>query len=188
MINLMVMFNIFSDAQVKIFNKDPIKLSFETNGYNFFRGYKGLIGKPPEAFLKLVAVKNNKRTLISNASELKGYVKIITENEALEFVRFLTNINTHYLFDDVNYIEVLDKNEKADTSCGLIDHENYLKFKLFKPKTAKDKSGFIIERCLYNTKREIFQSIEKVGFDGSYSIKINKIIIKDYPLQYPYYE
>lgn len=185
---LTVILNMYADDEIKIFDKTPVKVSFETNGYVFFKGFKGPFGKPPEAFLKLIAVKDNKKIMLEKTSSLKGYVKIKNDEEALEFVRLFTGINSHYLFDDVNYIEVFEKNENKNTYVGLIESENYKKLNLFKPVIIKDKNGFIIERCLYNTKREIFHGIEKIGFDGEYTITVKKIIAKDYSLQYPYYE
>jgi len=58
--------------------------------YRFYRGCKGEIGQPLEAFLKLVAVKGETKKILSSVKSLEGYVKIDSENVAPAFVGLFT--------------------------------------------------------------------------------------------------
>src|SRR5437667_11938521 len=88
-----------------ILKDEPIATSFDRRGYTFYKGGRGVIATPMEASLELVAVKGGARTVIKRVADLQGMVVVDTPEQALEYVRFFTSPETHYLFTDVNFIE-----------------------------------------------------------------------------------
>jgi hypothetical protein len=175
-------------------NSPPLKISLETNGWIFFQGYTDdETGKPPQAFLKLIAVKGKEKNVLSNTKSLEGYFWIKTEENALEFVRLFTNFNTQYLFRDADWIELKKKSKDSERESipGYIEESEFEKLKLFEPRVTrikKKKYVFVVERCLLNSKGEVFQTRETVWENGAYNIEIVKIIAKETDLQYPFYE
>lgn len=187
----------FSSSAVAIDNiwiseKDgPIKVAFDTNGYVFYKGTDGIMGSPVQAFFKLVAVKGDKKIILPKTTSFKSYASLNKPEEALAFVRLFTNLDTHYLFKDSDWIEVF--NGKTDILGGEmypggVFKNDWEKFGLFEPKITTTADGFLIERCLLNSKKEIFHSEERVGIDGEYSMKIKSIIQKNSEAPFPWYE
>jgi hypothetical protein len=130
--------------------KSPIKVSFDTKGHQFFKGTDGELGTPAEAFLKLVAVKGDEKTILPATQSLKGYVVLKTPSDALEFVRLFTNLDTQYLFKDADWIEVKNGGTdivEGERGFGEMLNFEYQKFALFGPKVEAAGGGFVIERC-----------------------------------------
>lgn len=189
----------------KIILYSQISVSFQTNGYNFYQGnYSGRINDPAEGSLKLIAVKDNKQVILPSVNSLKGYVILRTNSDALEFVRLFTSIDTHYLFEGGEGIEVKDAGyddpmqlrddghggllQGGGLSYGELTNKKFKELGLFAPKVQKVQNGFIIERCLVNYERDIIHSVETVKSDGEYSIKIKKIIAAKVDISLPFYE
>lgn len=185
---------LWAQQDEKIILDRQISVSFETNGYKFYKGYySGRISETVEAFLKLVAVKDNKQVILPSINSLKGYVILKTNSDALEFIRLFTSLDTHYLFGGAEYIEVKDAGyddlrQYGGLSYGELTSRKFKEFGLFEPKVQKIQGGFIIERCLVNYERDIIHSVETVKSDGEYSIGIKKVIAKKVNILLPSYE
>jgi hypothetical protein len=169
-----------------ILEKEPIRVSFDTKGYSFYKGGKGLLGSPVESYLRLIAVKKKDNVEISSVSDLIYRVVIKSPQEALEFVRLFTSIETHYLFPKIHYIEPVIA---VDTQgLGEYSGEYRERMNLEKAKTSQEKDYFVIERNLLDRAGKLFRAIEHVGRDGAYSL-IKKTIIDDAaPISYPIYQ
>ena len=169
-----------------------IKVPFETNGYTFFQGEDGEGGGLPlEAFLKLVAVKGNRRTILHRTTSLRSYVKLKNGNEALAFVRLFTDENSHYLFKDSLGIEIrhVPSALSAFVKNATMSTSRFKELGLFDPRVRKTANGsFVIERFILTPKREIVQTEETVESDGRYTATIIKRLGKDARMNFPRYE
>lgn len=166
---------------------EPISVSFDTKGYRLFKGCRGILGSPSEAFLCLVMVKEDKKILLQRTSELKGHVLIRTKEEALGFVRLFTSLNTHYLFSDSNYIEP-SSSDDDNAGIGVYSKIYEKKMKLNPVRTQVEGSNYVIERNLADQTGKLIRVTERVGSDGSYRIEHEELIDANSPVIYPVYE
>lgn len=163
-----------------------IPVSFDTKGYTFYKGGKGIPGTPMEKFLQLVAVKGDDKVLIPTIPDLKGRVVIKSPEEALEFVRLFTAPDTHYLFRDSRYIE---PNLMSTTPTIVEYSDDYQKqMNLQPPETGREDSVFTIQRNLVTAPRRLIRARERVGADGEYSIVETQVIDEHSPISYPLYQ
>jgi len=178
----------------RIWLEKPLAVPFQTNGYTLYRGTKGCeIGLPPEAFLKLVAVKTELdgekyKIVLPKTTSLKGYAAIKTPEDALALARLFTDLNTHYLFEDSEWLEIAHSTEKGKLSWAWLPTVEFTRLGLFAPKVKKENNRFVIERCLLNSRHEIVRSKETIAKDGGYVIQIEAVMAVRNDVIYPFYE
>lgn len=187
--------SIVSAENLPIWLDKEVTVSFETNGYKFYSGYYGEMGDPAEAFLKLIAVKDDQKIILQSTTSLKGYVSIKNEEEALEFVRLFTNPETHYLFEDSDWIEIMHSNTDilgGELLPGMLLKSDFEKLGMFEPQVTRIKKKtdvFIIKRCVLNSKNKILTTREVVWANGDYSSEIiSKSENTSNGLWFPFYE
>ena len=135
----------------------PIPLSSLVNGWKLYEGGGVMFGLPAEAFAKLVAVKGDERRILYRTTSLAGYVRIRTEEQALELVRLFTNLETHYLFEDFSETEVKLAHGKPELS-ELAEAE-YRRLKITEPSVRRDGNWFVITRYLADDKPVAVRSL-----------------------------
>jgi len=159
-----------------ILGDQVIRVSFDTKGYTFYKGGKGIPGEPMEKYSQLVAVKGDDKVLIPTIPDLKGRVAIKSAEEALDFVRLFTAPETHYLFHDSRYIEPTAE-EQRDMNLAL------------KPVTYKETNGsFAIERNLVSRDGKLVRATERVTAEGDYSLEATEVVDEHSPIPYPLYQ
>ncbi|MBI5192609.1 MAG: hypothetical protein HZA08_04080 [Nitrospirae bacterium] len=162
--------------------KDRIKTNLNLKGYILYKSFTGSAGEPVEAFLRLFAVKDGEKIKIEKASDFYKVIRIIrNEQEALDLVRFFTDINNHFLFNDIDYIEVYKIPNEEDPGFGELRENEFKKFFLKEPSVYVEKGKFIIERNLIrypNGKRlkQLVRSKETVTLDGHYFFEVKEVI------------
>lgn len=169
------------------FLKDKlIRVSFDTQGYAFYEGGRGILGTPIEASLVLIAVKGDEKIEILRIADLKGRVVINSPRDALEFVRLFTSNKTHSLFPDVPYIEPSEAEDPPGTGEYTKEYAEHIKLE---PATSKPEgNGFIVERNLLDSTGKLFRATESVGRDGDYALLRTMTIDEHSPAIYPLYE
>jgi hypothetical protein len=172
--------------QIWFLEDKAIRVSFDTKGYAFYKGGRGILGTPVEAYLRLIAVKGGEKMEIPSVSDLKGRVVIRSPEEALEFVRLFTSIETHYLFPDIQYIEPTLVNNAP--GLGEYTEEYKQRMNLEPPRYRQEGDVYVIERNLVDRDGKFFRATERVGRDGDYSLLKALIIDEHSPVTYPAYE
>ena len=171
-------------------HRGPIKVPFQTNGYVFFQGTDGELGLPAEAFLKLVAVKDNRRTILPCTTSLRGYVKLKNDDEALAFVRLFTSVDSHYLFKDSLGIEIRHvQRPPLVVKYATMSMKPFKDLRLFDPRVRKTAKGsFVIERFVLTPKGKIVRTEETVEPNGSYTAKVIMTLGRNAEMTFPIYE
>lgn len=169
-----------------ILEGEPIQVSFNTKGVKFYKGGTGILGSPMEAQLRLIGTDGTKKFQISGVRDLEGRVVIGSPEEALEFVRLFSSIETHYLFPDIQYIEPTLANNAPDP--GEYTKEYKQRMNLQSPRYKQEGDGFVIERNLVDRAGKLFRATEHVGRDGAYSLLKALIIDEHSPVTYPTYQ
>ncbi len=172
--------------EIWILDDEPIRISFNAKGYSFYKGGKGLPGAPIEAHLCLTATRGKEKILITSVSDLKGRVVIKSPDEALEFARLFTSMETHYLFQDIHYIEPRETLGVPGNGEYTNEYKNRLKLK---PAACISKDNyFVIERNLVDRESKLFRATEHVGRDGAYSLVKSITLDRRSPIIYPIYQ
>jgi hypothetical protein len=171
---------------LRIFTDRAIPVSFDTGGYRFCRGGRGILHTPVEANLHLVYVKGREKILLLRVSDLEGRVRIDTPGQALEFVRLFSAPDTHYLFPDYPYMEPRKGGEQ--TGPGEYTPSYAAKMNLAEPAAGREEGAFIVERNLLDRQNRLFRSRERVGPDGHYALDHVQIIDARSPISYPLYQ
>jgi hypothetical protein len=172
--------------EIWILEKEPIHVSFNTKGVEFYKGGTGILGSPIQAQLRLIGTDGTKKFEISSVGDLKGRVVIGNSEEALEFVRLLSSIETHYLFPDIQYIEpTLTDNAPGP---GEYTEEHKQRMNLEPPRYRQEGDIYVIERNLVDRSGKLFRATERVERDGGYSLLKTLIIDEHSPITYPTYQ
>jgi hypothetical protein len=172
--------------ELSILPDEPIPVSFDTRGYTFWKGVRGVIGTPVEASLKLVAVKGDEKVEIKTVADLKDRVVIASPEQALGFVRLFTSLDTHYLFDDVGYIEPrLARNGPGPGECTA---EYEARMNVRPISVRQDDDAFVVERHVLERTGRLVRVVERVGRNGEYSLERATTIDERSPIHYPAYE
>ena len=169
-----------------ILDDEPIEVSFDTKGYSWFKATSGGLGDPSEAFLRLIAVKQDEQIVIQTIPDLAGRVIIRSPEEALEFVRLFTSVATHYLFPDSQYLEA----READNGPGAGEYsKTYGEEMNLKPPVARHEGDvFLLDRTLVNRKGKLLRGKEQVSRDGGYELLEAVVIDERTPVIYPLYQ
>lgn len=174
------------DAEIEyIWIEDEISRTFIKSDWKLYEGGTE-VGYPLEAFLKLVAVRGTEKKFLTSTKNLKGYVEIKTSDEALSFVRLFTDLETHYLFDDSDYMEVHPTINSP--SFGELSRHNFAKLGLSEPTIIEGDEFFIVVRYVANDDRSIFKIWERVSLLGDYLITKKILIANDVDIILPMYE
>ncbi len=172
--------------EIWILKDEPIRVSFDTKGYVFYKGGRGVLGRPVEADLRLIAVKAAEKIEIKSVSHLEGRVVIRSSKEALEFVRLFTSIKTHYLFPDIQYIEPGVAEDVPGPGEYASEYKERMNLEL--ARSRREASDFVIERNLVDRGGKLFRATERVGMDGAYALMETVVIDENSPITYPMYE
>lgn len=162
------------EDEIYILEDKPVHVSFANDFDAFFKGGRGILGTPLEAFLRLIGVQGDRKIEIEKIDDLKGKVSITTPDEALEFVRLFSSFDTHYLFKEMQYVE--------PTPTDYQTHQ------LKPPQVAPQGNGFLIERNLVDKAGRLLRSKEYTGKDGTYSLLSSDVIDEHSPVHYPLYQ
>lgn len=168
--------------------KSPVRRDFFVSGWSFYKGCKGVLGTPDEAFLKLVAVRGNLKRILPTRESLKGYVRFSDWGDGesvLAYVRLFTALDTHYLFENNNFIEV--RKASGSPSWGELVPATYEKLKLHEPTVYQTGPGYGVIRYLVDAEHMIYRANEIVKKDGDYRIA-TEVIAKNVEILYPIYE
>jgi hypothetical protein len=115
-----------------------------------------------------------------------GYVRILDEKQALEFIRLFTGLETHYLFDNNELIEVFPSLHQP--SWGELSKEEFRRLGLQKPTVSKSDTAFVIVRFLADTGGKIYRVEERVYPNGKYKIESRELVAQDVGILIPLYE
>ena len=164
------------DDDIYILEDRPVPVSFANKFDAFFKGGRGILGTPVEAFLRLIGVRGDRRIEIEKVEDLEGQVSITTPAEALEFVRLFSSFDTHYLFPKMQYVEptATDYETKKD--------------QLEPPRVVPERDGFLITRNLVDAKGRLIKATEQVSTDGAYELLDAEVIDEHSPVAYPLYQ
>jgi hypothetical protein len=177
--------------EVHVFYSSPVALSSLLPEWRFYQGVRrsGFIGYPMEPRLKLIAVSATKRRVLLYHTSLKGYVKIGTQRQALEFVRLFTNEHTTYLFKEPNrrgwFLEV--RPTRKLPYLGELPAAEFRKLGLAKPVVSRLDKDFIVDRYVFAFDWNLYRIREKVSVDGQYSITDRRIITDKARILFPFY-
>ena len=172
--------------QIWFLKDKPVRVSFDTKGYAFYKGGRGILGTPIEAYLRLIAVKGDEKIEILRVSDLKTRVVINSPQDALEFVRLFTSSKTHSLFPEVLNIEPSEAEDLP--GAGEYTKEYAERIGLEPATSTPEGNGFIVERNLLDSTGKLFRATESVGRDGDYAL-LRRMTIDEYsPVIYPVYE
>lgn len=172
--------------EVWIFENKPIPVSFNTDGYVYYQGGRGLLGSPTEAHSRLVAVKGEDRILIPSVADLKGRVVIKGPAKALSFVRLFTAIETHYLFPDSHLVE--PREAHGSPGPGEYTPAYGQRMGLMPARARREGHSFIVERNLVDRQGKLVRGTERVGHDGAYALLKTDVIDEHSPITYPLYQ
>jgi hypothetical protein len=174
-------------AELVWFDEDHrIEVPFETDGYELYRGGRGLLGTPPEASWRLVGVRSG-RAEVLDVPDLEGRVTIRSPADALAFVRLFTSLDTHFLFPGVGYVESRPAaGERRGPGEYTPDYAS--RVALSAPRFADRGDSFLVERNLLLADGPLVRSRELVGRDGSYRLEHVTPVDDHPPIVYPAYE
>ena len=174
------------EQDIWILEGAQVPVTFDTKGYVLYKGCTGVVGLPMEAYLRLVLVKGEAKIELANASKLKGRVIIKNSEEALEFARLITSIDTHYLFPDIDYIEPQEGNNAE--IIGTYSKEYGKRLGLRPTNASSEGAVYRIERNLVDKSQRLYRTTESVGKDGAYSITKLDLIDEKSPVIFPVYQ
>ena len=173
-------------------SSDTVKCSAFKTDYKFIEGCRGVLGLPTEAFMRLVAVQGSTQYMLNTRTSLVGFVQIDTEEKALAFVRLFSKMDTHYLFDDADFLELppyvagspfwydIDSANRAKISGIPIDNP---------PVEVTESNGtYRITRYGMDWERHILKVTETVGTNGTYAITDRQVLADDIWALMPVYE
>lgn len=172
--------------EIWIDERQPIRVAFDTNGYKFYKGSRGVLGTPAQAFQRLIAVKNGDKVEISSVEDFQSIVTITSPEQALEFVRLFTSLDTHYLFPEVDYLEPC--RAQGEPRAGEYDREYERGMNLKLPSAQAENGSFIVERNLLERSGRLFRGTESVDRRGEYTLTTSTIIDEHSPVIYPVFE
>jgi len=174
------------DQEVWIDESRPLRVSFDTHGWRFHPGARGIVGTPAEAFLRLVAVRGDTREVVEGVAGLRGRVALSTPEQALELVRLFTLPATHYLFPDSRRVEPAP----ADGAPGPARYTADYAAKVgIRPASARrEGDGFVVERALLEAGGALVHARERVAADGAYALEEARTLDPRSPIVFPAYE
>lgn len=161
----------------------PVHVSFDTGGYTLYRGTRGILGTPAEAYLRLFAVQGEEKREVSSPAALQGLVSIEEPAQALDFVRLFTNLETHFLFPGLGLVEP----RLASGTPRPGEHTGeYARQAGLSPASARQEGeSFIVEQSLIDPSGALYRVTSRVGRDGSYAELSRRVIDAHSPISYP---
>ena len=172
--------------EIWLLEDEPITVSFDTKGYAFYKGARGLLGTPVERFLRLVAVKGPEKVELPRVADLRGRVGLASPDQALEFVRLFTSPETHYLFPESQVIE--PRAARGDPGPGEYPEEYGERLQLEPARARAEGETFVVERNLVDRAGTLLRATERVGQDGAYALERTTTIDAGSPVTFPLYE
>ena len=180
------------DADFIWTSSEEVKCPAFKPDYTFFEGCRRICGLPSEAFMRLVAVRGTTKYMLNTRTSLVGFVQIDTGQKALDFVRLFSKRETHYLFDDADFLELppsgagspfwhdIDSANRARRAGIPIDNP---------PVEVTESNGtYRITRYGMDWDRHVLKVTEIVGTNGTYAIADRQILAHDIWALMPAYE
>lgn len=128
-----------------------------------------------------LTTKKGKETIVQCPDDLAGYVDIRTPEQALNFVRLFSTIETYYRFPEYRYLELFSS--KAGKSEGIVSLEHFEALGLIEAQVEEKNGKFYILRSvaiIQEHPKSYFYGPGKVAFvaiisevvepNGSYSV------------------
>lgn len=171
---------------------DEVTCSAFKSDFTFVEGCRGVCGFPSEAFMRLVAVQGPTKYMLNTRTSLVGFVRIDTDQKALDFVRLFSKRETHHLFDDADFLELppyvagspfwhdLDSANRVRISGIPIDDPPV--------EVAESNGAYRITRYGMDWDRHVLKVTEMVGTNGAYAITDRQILAHDVWTGMPAYE
>ena len=179
-------------ADIWVSTEDEVKCDAFKTDYRFFRGNKGELGLPTEAFMRLVAVKGDSIYMLNTRTSLVNFVEVNTERKALSLVRLFSSAETHYLFDDADFLE-LPKYSKG--SSFWYDDDSVRRTRaagvpLDTPTVMVTKTDGVyrVERYAMDWHRNVLRVVETVSSNGTYAIIGRQVMATNIWAVMPMYE
>jgi hypothetical protein len=131
---------------------EHLKCGFTAPSVDLFRGHTGnQVFAPIEAGMGLVMRANGKVSVIRTIKDLRGHVRIKSPEDALQFVRLTTSLETGFLFEHDEWVEIVPSSLAATIpTFGLHGHGVLLMRIGMKPgSTAFDAWSYDPDRKMY---------------------------------------
>lgn len=164
----------------------PVHVTFNTGGYTLYRGTKGILGTPPEAYLRLFAVQGEGKREISSPAALQGMVSIESSAQALDFVRLFTSLDTHFLFPSLGLVE--PRLASGAPGPGEYTGEYARQAGLSPASVRAEGDSFIVEQNLLERSGALYRVASRVGRDGSYAELSRRALDTHSPISYPIFQ
>jgi hypothetical protein len=164
----------------------PVHVSFNSGGYTLYRGARGVLGTPPEAYLRLFAVRGEEKREVASPAALQGLVRIDDPAQALDFVRLFTSLDTHSLFPSLEMVEprLASGPPRAGEYAG-----DYARQAGLSPASARGEGdAFIVEQNLLERSGALHRVTSRVGRDGGSSELSRRVIDAHSPVSYPIFQ
>jgi len=173
-------------------SEHEVKCSVFKPEYRFYEGCQGELGRPPEAFMRLVAVRGESKYLLNTRTGLVGFVAITNKQQALDFVRLFSRKETHYLFDDADFLELpkytkgssfwnhAESARRARNSGIPIDAQTV--------DVAETNGAYRITRYAMDWNLNILKVVETVAANGVYTIVDRQVMARDIWADMPLYK
>lgn len=159
--------------------KEPVLLSSLKPGCGLFKGRYGLVNDARLPLTNLVLIRHDDKRLISRAGGLHGSVAIGSADQALEFVRLFTGLNTYAYFrgltPDQSYIEVRPTGGKP--GIGELAADRAKRLGIAGPVVTNDESNYYVTRYVMTMAQNLYRIKERVRFDGEYEVTEKTLII-----------
>jgi len=163
-------------------HESEVSMPLLKKGFRFFKCVENKEADPVESSLHLIVHDGRHEHIVKHTTDLEGFVHIQNSREALQLVRFLTGLQTHYFFKNLNYIEVRAQQPNSNELYGVLSQQKWNMLKLRDPQVTRERNSFLIKRTLvaYPPSQElspiIYRSIERVFLDGKYTHEVEHIV------------
>jgi hypothetical protein len=136
-----------------------------------------------------VAVRGDDRRILWRTTSLQGYVRITNADQALELVRLFTNLETCFLFEDFDYVEV--RRASGDPGIGELPAADYDRLHISEPSVERHGDWWAITRYVaverWSDEPEIWWVRELVEVDGAYRLTDRALVTEVADITLPGY-
>lgn len=179
---------------VTLLHDSEVQLGIPLSGYRLFPGFRGEVGLPTKAFLRLFAVGGDDVIEVT-PDRLSALVeRIETEDEAWRFLRLFTSRETHHLFRTNGYVIdlLVDPSRPGGVTKAVAERIGYLE-----PELRREGTTFFVRRDLVSVDAArpsaspaIVRRRESLSQDGEYRVLDEQEIARLTPgtVNLPYYE
>jgi hypothetical protein len=130
--------------------------------------------------------------MINTRTGLVGFVEITNKQQALDFVRLFSRKETHYLFDDADFLEIPTFTKESsfwyDTESAQRARDAGIPIDKPTFDVTKTNGAYRITRYAMDWKRNIFKVVEVVRTNGVYAITDRQLLATNIWALMPRYE